>query len=261
MTSPRNHNPAPPTTTIPVGSYEESGFMHDMGLLPCAVTCARESSNTKYDIAVLSFSVGSNLGPKTTYGFQTALNQALAPWRQDFQVGGQNVYFGDNTFLLVNEGCGTGQQRNCTAACTDPKVGAGLMWSNEDFGATLHNCMVFPWLAALLSAGRLSNEAIETASSFNIPNSTELLTEDRWPVINQCTIAYCEEAGSAPKDCAITPQMTVQAEYGEYPPSEPAFGREFWTLVSSNAIVGRRRLILNLLGHRVSTPHCVMTQI
>lgn len=177
----------------------------------------------KYDIVVGSLWY-MHLG-FTSYGFQGAVEDAVSTnLSQLIEPSYATGEVTNHTLILWEEG-----YKNCTAACLDPQIGPEAVWNQEDNGATLHNCMVFPWIMALWSAGRLTSSAVEKAKRFGITNSTNLLANDRWPIINACTKAYCELSSGNSSVCLIEPRMTAQANYQL---SEPIFNRAFWTLVS-----------------------------
>lgn len=160
------------------------------------------------------------------YGFNSAVRDAVSP---DSNIVLPLVAaWKGRTLILWDNGCWTAQGRNCTAACLDLKVGPGLVWNSSESAATLHNCMVFPWIVALQSAGRLTTYATNEASRFDIANVTELLQDDKWPVINDCIEAYCESSGGRAGECEKSSRRGIEADYAL---SEPEFDEAFWELV------------------------------
>lgn len=144
----------------------------------------------------------------------------------------------------------------CFLACFDPQLGPSEVWRKSESGAMLHNCLILPWIIDLHSAGRLTPSAMVIAASFDVANLTKLIGKDRWPVINACTIAYCEARGGSSTNCTIDSRMTAQSNYAL---SEPAFDEAFWTLVSNTGNVEYDELLLISTAIRRLIPRHVIT--
>ena len=62
---------------------------------------------------------------------------------------------------LYDAGCKVNGHHNCTIACKDPKS----VWEDVN---TLHNCIAYQTISALLGDGTLTTQAIDCANSFRI---------------------------------------------------------------------------------------------
>lgn len=215
----------------------------------CVFTAGKifHKDNSEYDIVVgnLQWSGYSAGG-----AFEAAVRDAVSPGLNRRVIAGSlnTAPTNNRTLILWSDGCKVQNQLNCTAACLDHHIGSKVMWNDKDYGATLHNCMVFPWIVALQSAGLLTPYALQQARRFNIPGSTDLVVGDKWPLINSCTRAYCRTLGGTSAECVITPQMIA---HSDYPQLAPGFDQAFWTLVSLTPGLEDERLMKhpNLIGN------------
>lgn len=162
------------------------------------------------------------------YAFEDAVRDAISyhswPWELRQQDKDHS-----RELLLYEAGCQTESGWNCTAACLDPSTGPKALWASPIFAYTLHNCMVFPWIVALLASDRLTIGALDVAAKYNIQNITNFEVSNGWPIITSCTTAYCNAWNRNEESCTIRPNMTVTADH-KLP--GPPFNGDFWRLVS-----------------------------
>ncbi|KAK4898980.1 hypothetical protein LTR27_003711 [Elasticomyces elasticus] len=134
---------------------------------------------------------------------------------------GERDYFG---LRLSAGGCiGSSGQKNCTAACADPKAvwGAGNL-------STLANCMVYPLIASALAWGvnvtwtptHINYRDLEvpfpgdgTVYGIVPDHSLDLNTPEPWAVINDCTTAYCEAFSRTGEACNLTTNMVDEPDW------------------------------------------------
>ena len=165
------------------------------------------------------------------YGYEDAVRDAISSetWPQELKDQHKDHPY---QLLLYRHGCITESGLDCATACLDPSTAPKAMWATNYLAYTLHNCMVLPWILALLASDRLTAAAIDVAAKYNISNDTSLDMASSWPLINSCTVGYCHASDTMQDDltqqCTINSDMTKTADY-KLPDSR--FDDEFWTLV------------------------------
>ena len=111
-----------------------------------------------------------------------------------FQVGA-GLFWQDHLLNLFNRGCLVGENEwNCTKACLDLEAGPKLLWNSEWPMFTLANCISYPYIARMLAAGNLTDEAVDLTEKYKIRSSKEIPTVESWPVITNCVDAFCEQS-------------------------------------------------------------------
>lgn len=89
-----------------------------------------------------------------------------------------------------------------------------MVWNSPNSTYTLQNCMVLPILAAIYAAGNLSNASRTLVEKYQIPKNASLTgTASGWPVINQCTQAFCELSGASAAACTVNSENYSTALY------------------------------------------------
>ncbi|KAF2149511.1 hypothetical protein K461DRAFT_271100 [Myriangium duriaei CBS 260.36] len=125
------------------------------------------------------------------YGLEDAIKDASG-----------NSTNGAGFVTLWDSGCRVDGGWNCTVACLDPVVGPQLTWNSDNASYTLQNCMVLPLLARAAATKTLVEDTAGLLEKYQIPVSSSLgASTDGWPVINQCTVAFCNQTGGS--NCAI----------------------------------------------------------
>jgi len=116
--------------------------------------------------------------------------------------------------VLYNTGCQMPDGGwNCTAACLDTDLGPYMVWNSTFSTYTLHNCMVFPYIAYLLATGNLTAQAENVSKTYQIPPDANLAYSGKlgWPVINNCIENFCSTKGTP--GCDQNPSMRMNYTY------------------------------------------------
>ncbi|TKA69406.1 hypothetical protein B0A55_07838 [Friedmanniomyces simplex] len=151
-------------------------------------------------------------------------DQPYGEWYDFATASGSEGYLGDDDdgaygFLqLYDSGCKVGNGWNCTAACLDTEVGPNMVWNTTGYGMyTMQNCVVFPFIAALLAASNLAPAAVELAQKYQIAPDASLVNNSSaaWPVINNCINQYCEGNSESTPGCGTSPASN-QDQVPEY---------------------------------------------
>ncbi|KAK0279956.1 hypothetical protein LTR35_001005 [Friedmanniomyces endolithicus] len=147
------------------------------------------------------------------YSIVERTDQPYGPW-YDFATasGVYNWGYSDANdgawgyLQLYDSGCKVGNGWNCTAACLDTELGPDLLWNTTNTGYTLQNCIVLPFIAALLAASELTPTAVKLAQKYQIAPDASLFNSSNasaisWPVINNCINQFCEGNGGSTPGC------------------------------------------------------------
>ncbi len=147
------------------------------------------------------------------YSIVERTDQPYGPW-YDFATasGVYNWGYSDANdgawgyLQLYDSGCKVGNGWNCTAACLDTELGPNLLWNTTNTGYTLQNCIVLPFIAALLAASDLTPTAVKLAQKYQIAPDASLFNSSNasaisWPVINNCINQFCEGNGGSTPGC------------------------------------------------------------